>query len=126
MTPPPVDPRALTERRPRLTTLHGHDNRCALCALRVYSLWVSVEPPPTGCSDGLDATPWLCSHVLNSLVMAIIREEMGNEMAEHHRHIERLLGAERFNSILDHIRKHNGPPKAGKMREPDYSRPKMQ
>lgn len=42
---------------PRALTLHGHSTRCGLCQLRVYGLWVSEEPPPIGCSDGLDASP---------------------------------------------------------------------
>ena len=57
----------------RETTMHGHSIRCALCTLPVYSIWVSEEPPPTGCSNGLDAAPWTCGHVLNSILMGVVR-----------------------------------------------------
>ncbi len=111
----------------RETTMHGHSNKCSLCSLAVYNLWVSEEPPPTGCTDGLDATPWLCSHLLNSITMGVMRvDHMGGEWLPHHRQIERLIGPERFAAIVEHCRREKGPPKAGKRREPNYERPTVQ
>lgn len=85
---------------------------------------MAEEPPPVGCCEGHDAAPWLCGHVLNSLTMAVVRvDHMGGELMPHHEHIIRLLGKERSDAILAHIRAHNGPPKAGRLRAPDYSKP---
>lgn len=105
------------------TTLNGkHDSRCGLCGLSVYCLWVSDESPPSGCSDGLDQTPWRCSHVLSSLTMAVARiDHMGGELLPHHKQIIALVGKERADEIMAHVREHRRPPKAGKMQGPDYS-----
>lgn len=111
----------------RETTMHGHSTRCGLCSLAVYGLWVSEEAPPVGCSDGLDAAPWTCSHVLNSIAMGVIRvDHMGGELLPHHRLIEKLIGAQRFAAIIEHVRREHGPPKAGKLRPADYSKPTLQ
>jgi hypothetical protein len=104
-------------------TAHGHDPHCGLCALRVYGLWVAEEPPPLGCSDGLDATPWRCGHVLNAVAMSVIRTDyLNGELQPHHEHIRHLIGPERFAEISAHVRAHKKPPKAGKRIEPDYNR----
>lgn len=86
-------------REPRKTTIHGHDPHCALCGLRVYGLWVSKEPPPFGCSDGLDATPWECAHVIASLQMAtILVDELGGELKPHHHRLVQVIGERRASS----------------------------
>ena len=102
----------------------GMGKCCALCSLRVYGLWVANEPHPVGCSDGLDATPDRCSHVLASIALGVIRVDyLGADLLPHHLHLKALIGADRYAEIEAHVRAHHIPPKAGKMREPDYSRP---
>lgn len=108
----------------RETTLHGHDPHCGLCGLRVYGIWVSKEPPPFCCSDGLDDAPWTCSHVIASLQMGtILVDEMGGELKPHHHRLIQVVGQERANAIMSYCRENHAPPKSGKRREPNYDRP---
>lgn len=53
-------------------------------------------------------------------------DHMGGELLPHHNVIIRLLGQERADAIMTHVREHNGPPKARKLREPNYARPTIQ
>ena len=106
--------------------MSGDDKCCALCGLRVYGLWVDAEPHPVGCTDGLDATPWLCAHVLGSLALAVVRiDYLDGTLAPHHEQIISVIGRERADAIFAHVRQHRRPPKAGNRRDPDYSRPSM-
>lgn len=111
----------------RETTMHGHSTRCALCNLAVYSLWVSKEPPPVGCTNGLDDVTWTCSHVLASIALGVMRVDyMDGQWGAHHEHIRKLIGTKRFDELVAYVRKHHGAPPSGKMREPNYERPAVQ
>lgn len=109
----------------KLTTLNGKfDSRCALCGRAVYSLWVSDERPPVGCSDGHDATPWTCSHVLGTLTMAVMRlDYLHADLLPHHQQAIEIVGKQRAGEIMAHIRKHHRAPGGSQPREPNYDAP---
>ncbi len=109
------------------TTLHGHSPDCGLCGLRVYGLWVAVEAPPAGCSDGHDDAPGVCVHVLASLGLAVVRlDHMNLPLLPHHEVLIKLVGAARWAEIQAHVRAHRGPPRSAPRREPNYDRPVLQ
>lgn len=116
-----IDARADDGRR--ATTLNGkYSSQCGVCGLAVYCLWVDENPPPIGCAEGHDSTPWKCGHVLSTLQMAVISiDYLGGQLLPHHEHIIRIVGQERADAIMAYIREHNQTPPSGKMRDPDYS-----
>ena len=108
-------------------TLHGHDTHCGLCGLRVYGLWVDREPPPPGCSNGLDSAPWSCSFVLHTLKMAVFRvDQLGQPMLPHHEAVIALVGKDHADRIMRYVRKWGRAPRAGRPLPPSYERRTIQ
>lgn len=113
-------------------TINGKfDARCVVCGMAVYRLWVDSEPPPPGCSDGLDSEPWRCSAVYNRLVSIVIAQDhLKKPIGEASERLLQTLGV-KGEELLAHIRSGSSPESweklHGKRRfPPEYSDVRMQ
>ena len=104
-------------------TLNGkHDARCHHCLRHAYALWVSDEPPPTGCAEGQDADISKCGHVYAALVSVVIREDhLKKPLTPEQEYLIKLLGP-KAGALLAPTRSGAIPP-SHKPKEPIYDQP---